>query len=168
MNDTSKKVGYLKGLLEGVNPDESTLNGKLLTGIVELLSDLSERVDVIDELIDDLNDYVESIDDDLSALEDADGVDSGYSLDSDDEDFDDDLDGDDLDDAEDQLHILNNDVHDGEDEDSLAGSLCPECGRMFFISFYDPDDALYLCPHCSKQVHPVPLTPENAPIAHPI
>ena len=168
MNDTGKKVGYLKGLLEGLPADEGSVNGKLIAGIVDLLGDLVERTDVMDELINDLNDYVESIDDDLSALEDADGAETDFSFSSDDgdgdEDFDDDFDG-----AEDQLHLLHTENSSDDDmEGSLAGALCPECQRMFFISYYDPSDALYLCPHCSKKIRPVPLSPENAPIAHPV
>ena len=167
MNDTGKKVGYLKGLLEGLPADESSVNGKLIAGIVDLLGDLVERADVMDELINDLNDYVESIDDDLSALEDADGSGSDFSYPGDYEDEDEDFD-DGFDSAEDQLHLLNTDNSDDDMEESLAGALCPECRRMFFISYYDPDDALYLCPHCSKKIHPIPLSPENAPVAHPV
>ena len=86
MNDTGKKVGYLKGLLEGMQSDADSPNGKLLAGIVELLGDLSDRADAVDELLDDLNDYVESIDDDLSAME---GEDSDFDfLDDDDDDGD--------------------------------------------------------------------------------
>ena len=74
MNNTGKKVGYLKGLLEGLSAEDNSPSAKLLRGVVDLLGDLSDRLDGVDELLDDLNDYVESIDDDLSALEDeADG-----------------------------------------------------------------------------------------------
>ena len=167
MNDTDKKIGYLKGLLEGLPADDGSVSGKLIAGIVDLLGNLVERTDVMDELINDLNDYVESIDDDLSALEDADGAGSDFSYpadDEEDEDFDEDFDG-----AEDQLHLLRTENSSDDDmEESLVGVLCPECRRMFFISYCDPDDALYLCPHCSKKVHPIPLSPENAPVAHPI
>ena len=96
MNDTDKKIGYLKGLLEGLPADDGSVSGKLIAGIVDLLGDLVERTDVMDELINDLNDYVESIDDDLSALEDADGAGSDFSYpadDEEDEDFDEDFEG---------------------------------------------------------------------------
>jgi len=54
-----------------------------------------------------------------------------------------------------------------EDVETLAGSICPECRRMFFVGVNDPEDAKYDCPHCAKRVSPEPLTPENAPIARP-
>ena len=50
---------------------------------------------------------------------------------------------------------------------TLAGAVCPECGKMFFVGTDDPEDATYACPHCAKSVTPQPLTPENAPIASP-
>ncbi|MGN0801942.1 MAG: CD1247 N-terminal domain-containing protein [Candidatus Faecivicinus sp.] len=168
MNNMSQKVGYLKGMLEGISPEDASASNKVLRGIVDLLGDLSDRLDTVDELLDDLNDYVESIDDDLSALEDeADGADSSFKLfddedeDESDEDFDDDQES-----AEDQLHLLRPEPASA-DGDSLAGALCPDCGRMFFVSPSDPGDALYDCPHCGKEIQPVPLTPDNAPIAHP-
>ena len=65
MENLGKKVGFLKGLMEGMNMEADGANGKLMAGIVDLLGELSDRVEVIDELLDDLNDYVESIDDDL-------------------------------------------------------------------------------------------------------
>ena len=75
MKDTAKKVGYLKGLLEGMNFESDSANGKVIHCIADLLGDLCERVDSMDEVLADLNDYVESIDDDLSALEgDSDGA----------------------------------------------------------------------------------------------
>lgn len=172
MENLSKKVGYLKGLMEGMDCDPSTANGKLLSGIVDLLGDLTDRVETMDELLDDLNDYVESIDDDLSELEGERAGDDDFPF------FDDDDDDEDFDDAfgdhEDKLHLLRPhedveaDAAGNEDPEALAGKLCPKCGRMFFTSLDDKEDDEYLCPHCGEQIKPVPLTPDNAPMAKPI
>ena len=51
MENLGKKVGYLKGLMEGMDIDAGSANGKLMAGIVELLGELSDRVEVIDELL---------------------------------------------------------------------------------------------------------------------
>ena len=164
MENLSKKVGYLKGLLEGMDIDASSANGKLMAGIVDLLSELSDRVEVMDELLDDLNDYVESIDDDLAELE-------GERREDDDEDEDfDDAFGD----GEDKLHLLRPreeaPAEDGEDDgpDALAGKLCPKCQKMFFTALDDGEEDEYICPHCGERIVPVPLTPDNAPIAKPV
>ena len=173
MENLSKKVGYLKGLLDGMNLDPNTTNSKLMAGIVSLLTELSDRVDALEELYDDLNDYVESVDDDLAELESEhrgdDDFDDFNILDDDDEDFDDAFG-----DGEDKLHLLRagEDVPSegaGEESpDALAGKLCPKCSRMFFTSLEDGEEDEYFCPHCGDRIVPVPLTPENAPIAKPI
>ena len=167
MENLGKKVGYLKGLMEGAAVDTDSANGKLMAAIVELLGDLSDRVEAIDESLEDLNDYVESIDEDLTELEgaredDMDGLFEGD--DDDDDDFDDML----FDDGEDKLHLLQPAKPDEPAEEALAGNLCPKCSRMFFTALDDAEGAEYLCPHCGERVKPMPLTPENAPIARPV
>lgn len=161
MKDTAKKVGYLKGLLEGMNFESDSANGKIVRCVADLLGDLCERVDAMDEVLADLNDYVESIDDDLSALEgDSDGA---FSLadDEDEEDYDD------FDGAADQLHLLHG-ASDAErsDDEALTGCVCPACGRMFVTEVGAPEGTKFVCPHCAAAVVPVPITPENAPKAH--
>ena len=164
MENLGKKVGFLKGLLEGMSYDADSGKGKLMAGIVELLGDLSDRVEAIDELLDDLNDYVESIDEDLSELE---GAGDDEMEDYFDEDDDEDLD-DMFDDGEDKLHLLRPSQAPADEDESLAGNLCPKCSRMFFTSLKDAGDAEYICPHCGERVKPLALTPENAPIAKPV
>ena len=174
MENLGKRVGYLKGLMEGMDLDVNSANGKLMTGIVELLGELSDRVEAIDDMLDDLNDYVESIDDDLAALEGEQGDDDDFHFmdDDEDEDFDDAFG-----DGEDRLHLLrggddgaaSDDEEDAPEGDSaLAGKLCPKCSRMFFTALDDGDEAEYMCPHCGERIVPVPLTPDNAPIAKPV
>ena len=164
MSDLGKKVGYLKGLMEGMDFSGDPSKEKLLCAMADLMSELSDRVESMEELLDDLNDYVESIDDDLAMLEGNREDGPRFMDDDDDDDYLDDLAG-----GEDQLHLLGG-KHEDEDDDmqTLAGAICPECGKMFFIGVEDPEDAHYACPHCGKRITPAPLTPENAPIAKPI
>ena len=158
MESLGKKVGYLRGMLEGIGEEEqNTLNGKLMQGIVELLGALSDRADAVDEMLAELNDYVESIDDDLSELEG-----SGDGQDFDEESFDDDEEDLDEDYTEDQLHLLRTEET---DDIALAGGLCPECGGLFFVE--GSEEEKYVCPHCGKTVSVTPLTSENAPIGKP-
>ena len=166
MENLGKKVGFLKGLMEGMSFDTDSANGKLMAGIVGLLGDLSDRVEAIDDLLEDLNDYVESIDEDLTQLEGSrdDDVDGLFDDDDDDDDFDDMM----FNNGEDKLHLLRPAPSEAPEEDSLAGQLCPECHAMFVTSLDDPVDAEYICPNCNKQVRPVPLSPENAVVAKPV
>ena len=164
MENLGKKVGFLKGLMEGMNMEADGANGKLMAGIVDLLGDLSDRVEAIDELLDDLNDYVESIDEDLSELEGA-GDELDDFMDDDAMDFDDDDDDDDLfPTGEDKLHLLRP-AAPAEEAPHMA-RLCPKCSRMFFTA-QDEGDVEYICPHCSERVKPVELTADSAPIAKP-
>ena len=162
MENLGKKVGYLKGLMESVDLTERGTEGKLIAAMVDLLSELSDRMEATEDLIDDLNEYVESIDDDLSALEGEDNDDFG-GLNDDADEFEDDLES-----AEDQLHLLGGgNVDEPEEIEALAGSVCPECKGIFFVGADDPADAVYVCPRCGARVTADPLTPENAPVARP-
>ena len=167
MENLGKQLGYLKGLMEGMDFSNDPSQGKLFTAMADLLGSLSDRVEAIEELMDDLNDYVESIDDDLAELEGSRGED-GFRFEDEDE-FDDEFYGE-MEKGEDQLHVLggNADAPIDEDVETLAGSICPQCRRMFFVGLNDPEEAKYDCPHCGERVHPEPLTPENAPIARPV
>jgi DNA-directed RNA polymerase subunit RPC12/RpoP len=164
MSDLGKKVGYLKGLMEGMDFSGDPSKEKLLGAMADLMSELADRVEAMEELLDDLNDYVESIDDDLAMLEGSQGENPHFM---DDDEHDDYLD--DLTEGEDQLHLLRP-AQDGDDsgEEALAGNLCPKCSRMFFTALDNGEDAEYLCPHCGERVKPLPLTPDNAPIAKPV
>ena len=167
MENLGKKVGYLKGLMEGMDFSDTPASGKLFQAMAELMETMAERLETLEEVVDDLNDYVESIDDDLALLE-GNGEDDFHVMDADDDDFEDFED--DFERGEDQLHLLSgNQIEEAaDDNETLAGSVCTECGRMFFVGLNDADDAKYECPHCGKLVSPAPLTPENAPIARPV
>lgn len=162
MSDLSKKVGYLKGLMEGMDFSNDPSKEKLFNAMADLMGELSDRVEAMEELLDDLNDYVESIDDDLAALEGSRDDDFSFSEDDDEDEY-----LSDLEESEDQLHLLNGNADEDDEISTLAGALCPECKKMFFVGADDPEDASYQCPHCGKHIKPDPLTPDNAPIAKP-
>ena len=171
MASFEKKAGFLNGLLEGMDLDKNSTQGKLLNGIVGLLSELCDRTEAMDELLNDLNEYVESIDDDLSRLEQKEGpADGEDDFEFFDEDYDDDLPFG----GEPPLRLLaeRNKHRDDEaetadeEESSMDGGICPECQRLSFIESGDPE-GLFVCPHCGKKVHLIPLAKDNTPIAVP-
>ncbi len=138
----TEKTAYLKGMMEGMNFEPATNEGKLLAKIVELLDeialsveDLEDQVDAIDDFTDELANYAEQIDDDLTDLEDlvldeADDEDEDFE----DEDFDEDEDEDEEEDEED---------YDGYETE------CPVCGKtVFFTDEDDPEDVV--CPSCGE------------------
>ncbi len=64
-----EKVSYLQGLAEGMELDDSTKEGKLLTHIIDLLEDFAQAYDELDVDLEYLEDYVESVDGDLADIE---------------------------------------------------------------------------------------------------
>lgn len=84
-----ERVAYLKGLAEGMKVDESTDQGKLVSKIIDVLSDFADAINEINEAQGELDEYVEAIDEDLSTLEDDLSFDEEeYDEFDDDEDYD--------------------------------------------------------------------------------
>lgn len=99
MENLIKRIAYLQGLAEGYEIDKESKEGKLLLGLIDVISEL---VDEVKESQEDLEEYVDIIEEDLSSLEDyvyEDEYDD-FDLydDYDDFDFEDELFYDDLDD----------------------------------------------------------------------
>ena len=68
MNIT-EKTAYLKGLLAGLNIDESKPEVKVINAIIDLLDDLAYDVQDMEELYDELSAQVDEIDEDLATVE---------------------------------------------------------------------------------------------------
>ncbi len=71
MRDITERVSYLQGLSEGLNISEGSPQGKIITGILSVLEELSETVTDLQWEMDEFREYVESIDDDLFDLEES-------------------------------------------------------------------------------------------------
>ena len=65
----TEKAAHLKGLMEGMNYDTNTNEGKLFKAIADLLDDLALTVSDVENEVAVLNDYIEEIDEDLGELE---------------------------------------------------------------------------------------------------
>ena len=81
----SERTAYLKGLMEGMNLDTTTNEGKLFQAIVETLDDMALTVSDLEDVVDAVCDELDSIEEDLDTIED-------YLLDEDEYDEDDDED----------------------------------------------------------------------------
>lgn len=71
MRELSERISYLKGLSEGVNMSDASLQGKILAGIIDVLQEMSDTINDIRYDMEDFKEYVESIDDDLYELEES-------------------------------------------------------------------------------------------------
>ena len=79
------KVSYLAGLLDGMNYDEDTNEGKLFYAILDVLEEIADEVDDLADSVEELEEFVEALDEDLDDLEDF------LEMDDDDEDDNDEL-----------------------------------------------------------------------------
>ncbi len=127
MEDLNSRLGYLKGLAEGLGIDDNTKEGKMIRQIVMVIEDIIDTVEDLKEDQEELFSYVEALDEDLSDLE------EGY-----------------LDDEEDLYDDYDDDIYD------VPFSVeCPECHQEVAIDedILDDEDALeVLCPGCGKVV----------------
>ncbi len=131
----SEKVAYLRGLMEGLDIDDASKEGKLFAAIVDALdemaseiSDLEEDIEDIDDDLDELEEYIEEIDEALGEVEEI-------VYDYDDCDCDCDCCDDDCDCC----------------DDECIEAVCPACGKEICIDFDDiDDDGKVECPACAE------------------
>ncbi|MBE6757688.1 MAG: hypothetical protein E7552_03975 [Ruminococcaceae bacterium] len=69
MATITEKVAYLKGLVEGMDIDQSTKEGKVLTAVMDVLSDLAATLEDLEDYTAELTEQVDAIDEDLDLLE---------------------------------------------------------------------------------------------------
>ncbi len=69
MQNLREKIAYLQGLTKGLDIDDLTKEGKVLSGIIELLGEVADQLEDIEVAHEDLEEYVETIDEDLFDLE---------------------------------------------------------------------------------------------------
>lgn len=70
MHELKSKVGYIRGLIDGLGFDENQKEGKVLLHITEVLEEITEALIDLDTSYEDLLEYAETIDEDLMDLED--------------------------------------------------------------------------------------------------
>ena len=131
----TEKAAYIKGLAEGLELDNSTKEGKLLTAIIDMVSDMAEDITDIAEDVEYLEEYIEELDEDLGGLEE-------YVYELDDE-FECDGDCECCDDEDCECCC-------DEEDDEYFECECPSCGEtVCFDSELDPENLL--CPACGEK-----------------
>ena len=118
----SEKVAYLKGLMEGMNLDENSNEGKLFRAIADVLDEIALEVEDLTDEVMELGDGLDVISDDLSDVEDV-----VY-------------DGDDLDELDEE--------DDEDDEEECYATTCPECEEEIFFDDSVLEDGKVECPNC--------------------
>ena len=151
-----EKAMYLKGLCDGLEPDKTTKEGKLIAALLDMVTEMAAEMDDMQAEICELKDYCEELDEDLGDVEEV-----LLDLDDEDEDYDD-FDDDDDDDFECDGNCAGCDFDCGldeddddffgedEDEDEYFEVICPACGDVInFDSSIDPENLR--CPNCGEK-----------------
>lgn len=128
MVELKEKVSYLKGLMEGLDIDAESKEGKVFNAILEVLEEVVINTDELEECYDDLADSVEAIDEDLADIEEfLDDVEADFP----------------------ECYVVcpncNETVYLDEEEIDKGEVECPNCSTVLE---FDPEDVMVRNCHC--------------------
>ena len=138
----SEKSAYLKGLMDGLNLNTETNEGKMIAAIVDLLGDVTRRITDIEETTIAISAELDEIEEDLDAIED-------YILDED-EDFEDEDDDYDFDDEDDDDDDFDDEGFEFGDEDSIIYEVKCTCGEIIDFDEETLEEGSIICPNCGE------------------
>lgn len=118
-----EKAAYIKGLADGLKPDQEKPEGKLISELIALVGDMAEELSEMKGDANELRDYVEELDDDLADVEE-------YLWDDEDDEDEDD---------------------DEEDISYTDEIVCPSCGETICFD-EDADLSNLVCPNCGERL----------------
>ena len=147
----SEKSAYLKGLMDGLNLNTESDEGKMIAAIVDLLGDVTKKLTAVEDTTIAISDELDEIEEDLDAIEDfimdeEDDYDDyedddDYDFDDDDDEFDDE--GFDFGDEDSTIYEVEcacGEIIDFDEETLEKGSMiCPNCGETLEFSFEDEE-----------------------------
>ena len=134
----SEKSAYLKGLMDGLNMNTESDEGKMIAAIVDLLGDVTKKLTAVEDTTIAISDELDEIEEDLDAIED-------YILDEDEDDYDDDdYDFDDEDEEYDEEGF------DFGDEESTIYEVECACGNIIDFDEETLEQGSMICPNCGE------------------
>ena len=132
----TEKAAYLKGLAEGLNLDTEKSEGKLISKMLELISEMSERIEVLEGDNEQLFTYMEGMAEDLVNMEN-----DFYGIEED---------------AEDYSDLNDEDDYDEYTDEEYYEVECPTCGeKICFTEDIDLDN--FACPACGNKIDDIEL-----------
>ena len=134
----SEKSAYLKGLMDGLNLNTETDEGKMISAIVDLLGDVTKKLTAVEDTTIAISDELDEIEEDLDAIED-------FIMDEED---DDDYDYDD--DFEDEDEDFEDEGFDFGDEDTTIYEVTCACGNVIDFDEETLEEGSMICPECGE------------------
>ena len=139
----SEKSAYLKGLMDGLNLNTETNEGKMIAAIVDLLGDVTRRLTDVEETTIAISDELDEIEEDLDAIEDFILDEDDYD---DDEDWDDEEDDDEWDDEDEDYE----EGFDFGDPDTTIYEVECACGSIINFDEETLEEGSIVCPNCGE------------------
>lgn len=131
MENISKQIAYLRGLMDGLDYDDSSKEGRIFECILGVLDEIDASIDDLYDYQDEIAEQVDIIDEDLAAIE---------------SEFAEECDGD--------CDCCSCDCDDFDDDDIEYYELdCPNCNETICLDedFFDSDDDI-VCPNCGEHI----------------
>ena len=148
----NEKSAYLKGLMDGLNMNTETDEGKMIAAIVGLLGDLTKKVTNIEDTTIAISDELDEIEEDLDAIEDA-IMDVEEDIVAIEEYLDEDEDLDEDDDSWEGWDEDDEEGFDFGDEDSIIYEVeCPVCGEIVNFDEETLEEGSIACPNCGENL----------------
>ena len=135
----SEKSAYLKGLMDGLNLNTESDEGKMIAAIVDLLGDVTKKLTAVEDTTIAISDELDEIEEDLDAIED-------FILDEDEDDYDDDEDLD----WDDEDEDYDDEGFDFGDEDSTIYEVECACGEIIDFDEETLEKGSMTCPNCGE------------------
>ena len=133
-------AAYLRGLAEGLNLDVASSEGKLIVKMLDVISEMAERIEVLESANEELYTYMEGMAEDLVRLEDDFYGEEEY---------------------EDYSDLNGDDSEDEYTDEEYYEIECPTCGeKICFTEEFDLDN--FLCPACGNKIDDIELIDECA------
>ncbi len=137
----TEKMSYLQGLLDGLEIDNSTKEGKALLQMSEVMSELVLYVEDLQSQIDELTELCDILDEDLGAVEDDFYEDEDFEC----------GDCENCDEEDDEWEELDDEDEDDDfDDDELYEITCPTCGDTILLDERIIEDGSMNCPNCNE------------------
>ena len=126
----TEKVAYLKGLMEGLELDTASKEGKVLKAVADVLDDMALSISDVEDDLSELSEQVDEIDEDLSEVEDEVFGDEDDCCDCD---------------EDDECDCCC-------DDDDFYEVTCSKCGETTYITGAILDEGKMECPNCGEEL----------------
>ncbi len=123
----NERAAYVQGLFEGYGINTEEKEGRILSEMLSLISDMADKMNALEAECSELRDYVEELDEDLGFVEE-----NVFVTDGDEED------------EEGEALV-------SEEDDGFYEVECPSCGETVYFDDTLENDSL-VCPACGEKV----------------